>query len=171
MPVPDKNKGVRGMNDFLRLLDTEAAGTNNINEQWGLIGSTVVTGLVVVFMILAILVLFLWLFGKIFKLINESGDRRARRKIEMNNNMKSFKLEASSQKPSPPAVPEPAQPEATEYEEEDDEEIIAVIAAAIAAFGEAEGKQYRIASIKRPKNARSGWSSAGIADNMRGFLS
>ena len=29
---------------------------------WGKVGSTVVTGLVVVFLILAILVLFLWLF-------------------------------------------------------------------------------------------------------------
>ena len=122
-------------------------------------------------MILAILVLFLWLFGKIFKLINESGDKRARRKIEMNNNMKSFRLEnPTSKAPAQVSPPAPAVPDDTEYEEEDDEEIIAVIAAAIAAFGEAEGKQYRIASIKRPKNARSGWSSAGIADNMRSFL-
>lgn len=165
--MPDYDKGVRDMNVFLRLLEAEP---KSVNEQWGLIGSTVVTGLVVVFLILAILVLFLWLFGKIFMAINESGDRRARKKIEMNNNMKSFKLEESSQKPSAPAVPAPAQPDEPEYEEEDDEEIIAVIAAAIAAFGEAEGKQYRIASIKRPKNARSGWSSAGIADNMRGFM-
>ena len=159
------------MSEFLRLLEAEAAQSDNINEQWGLIGSTVVTGLVVVFMILAVLVLFLWLFGKIFKAINESGDRKARKKIRMDNSMKSFKLENASSKPSAPAAPAaPAPGPEQEYEEEEDEEIIAVIAAAIAAFGEAEGKQYRIASIKRPRNARSGWSSAGIADNMRGFM-
>ncbi len=160
------------MGEFLRLLESGAAEPTNINDQWGLIGSTVVTGLVVVFMILAILVLFLWLFGKIFKAINESGDKKARRKIKMNNKMKSFKLENPSSAPAVPAAPaaQAVVPDEPEYEEEDDEEIIAVIAAAIAAFGEAEGKQYRIASIKRPRGARSGWSSAGIADNMRSFI-
>lgn len=135
---------------------------------WGLIGSTVVTGLVVVFLILAILVLFLWLFGKVFKGIGNMQDKKAKKEAEK----KSAAVKAAdAKKPAAsPSVPAQSASDYDDYEEEDDDEIIAVIAAAIAAYGEAEGKQYRIASIKRPRTARSGWSAAGIADNMRGFL-
>lgn len=129
---------------------------------WGLIGSTVVTGLVIVFLILAVLVLFLWLFGVIFKAINNAGSKKAQ--------LKQVTAQQAASTRTPEAhVPLVPQTGDDEYIEEDDEEIIAVIAAAIAAYGAAEGKQYRIASIKRPRSARSGWSSAGIADNMRGF--
>lgn len=130
---------------------------------WGLIGSTVVTGLVIVFLILAILVLFLWLFGKIFKAINDAGDKKAKLK------QVSPQQAANTRTPASPSLSPAIAQEDDDYIEEDDDEIIAVIAAAIAAYGAAEGKQYRIASIKRPRSARSGWSSAGIADNMRGF--
>ncbi|MBR1831000.1 MAG: OadG family protein [Ruminiclostridium sp.] len=133
---------------------------------WGLIGSTVVTGLVVVFLILAILVLFLWLFGKVFKGIGNLQQKKAQKAAEE----AAAKKAAETKKPSAPAPVQASAVSETEYEEEDDDEIIAVIAAAIAAYGEAEGKQYRIASIKRPRTARSGWSAAGIADNMRGFI-
>ena len=139
---------------------------------WGLVGSTVVTGLVVVFLILAILVFFLWGFGKIFKAINNAGEKRERKKlIERNDSLKSFKLDNGSGNSAAPAVqddPEPAVEDG--YEDEDDDEIIAVIAAAIAAYGAAEGRQYRITRVQRPKSARSGWSAAGIAENMRGFM-
>ena len=136
---------------------------------WGLVGSTVVTGLVVVFLILTILIFFLILFGKIFKAINESKDKREREKLAAKTpkSVSAPTLSAALTSPSP--EPDSADTDEEEYEEEDDAEIIAVIAAAIAAYGEAEGKQYRIASVKRQKNRRSGWSSAGIADNMRGF--
>ena len=133
---------------------------------WGLIGSTVVTGLVVVFLILAILVLFLWLFGKIFKGIGSLQQKKEQKAAEE----AAAKKAAETKKPAAPAPVQTSAAPEIEYEEEDDDEIIAVIAAAIAAYGEAEGKQYRIASIKRPRTARSGWSAAGIADNMRGFI-
>jgi Na+-transporting methylmalonyl-CoA/oxaloacetate decarboxylase gamma subunit len=141
---------------------------------WGLVGSTVVTGLVVVFLILAVLVFFLWAFGKIFGAINNAADKRERKKlIERNDAMRSFRLQNSSDVPKPAPGPSPAvspEPVEDEYEDEDDDEIIAVIAAAIAAYGAAEGKQYRITRVQRPKSARSGWSAAGIAENMRGFI-
>ena len=133
---------------------------------WGLVGSTVVTGLVVVFLILAILVLFLWLFGKVFKGIGNLQQKKAQKAAEE----AAAKKAAETKKPAAPAPVQTSAAPEIEYEEEDDDEIIAVIAAAIAAYGEAEGKQYRIASIKRPRTARSGWSAAGIADNMRGFI-
>lgn len=138
---------------------------------WGLVGSTVVTGLVIVFLILAVLVLFLWAFGKIFKAINDASDKRERKKlIARNDHLKSFRLDKPSDKPAAPASPSSEPEPEIVYEDEDDEEIIAVIAAAIAAYGAAEGKQYRITRVQRPKSARSGWSAAGIADNMRGFI-
>ena len=145
---------------------------NNISAaqeiNWGLVGSTVVTGLVVVFLILAILVFFLWAFGKIFKAIGAAGEKREKQKLEA----QSFHLQKtkpSAPAPAPVQTESPSEDDEDEYYDEDDDEIIAVIAAAIAAYGASEGKQYRIAGIKRKKTARSGWSSAGIAENMRGL--
>lgn len=146
------------MSDMLRLLTaevTEASGTvpaENINKMW----STVVTGLVVVFIILILLVFILWALGKV-----------------MNIKIKPKKSEKAAAAPAPAAasVPEPAPADAPEEEyEEDDGEIIAVIAAAVAAYGEAEGKQYKIASVRRKEKAvRSSWGAAGVAENTRPF--
>lgn len=144
------------MSDMLRLLTaevTEASGTvpaENINKMW----STVVTGLVVVFIILILLVFILWALGKV-----------------MNIKIKPKESEKVAAAPAPAAVPVPAPANAPEEEyEEDDGEIIAVIAAAVAAYGEAEGKQYKIASVRRKEKAvRSSWGAAGVAENTRPF--
>ncbi len=144
------------MSDMLRLLTaevTKASGTvpaENINKMW----STVVTGLVVVFIILILLVFILWALGKV-----------------MNIKIKPKKSEKAAVAPAPAAVPVPAPANAPEEEyEEDDGEIIAVIAAAVAAYGEAEGKQYKIASVRRKEKAvRSSWGAAGVAENTRPF--
>lgn len=130
----------------LRLLSAEAS------QDWGIIGSTVVTGIVVVFLILAILVGFLSLLGAIL----------GRKKKE------SAPAPAAEKPAAAAPVINKIEDEAEDYE--DDGEIIAVISAAIAAYGEAEGKQYRIASVKkRDRAVRSGWSAAGIAENTRGL--
>lgn len=144
------------MSDMLRLLTaevTEASGTvpaENINKMW----STVVTGLVVVFIILILLVFILWALGKV-----------------MNIKIKPKESEKAAAAPAPAAIPVPAPANAPEEEyEEDDGEIIAVIAAAVAAYGEAEGKQYKIASVRRKEKAvRSSWGAAGVAENTRPF--
>lgn len=130
----------------LRLLSAEGS------QDWGIIGSTVVTGIVVVFLILAILVGFLSLMGMIL------GGRK-----------KSAPSAPAAERPAAAApVVNTIEDEAEDYE--DDGEIIAVISAAIAAYGETEGKQYRIASVKkRDRAVRSGWSAAGIAENTRGL--
>ncbi len=139
----------------LHVAATEADRVN-VDGNWGLIGSTVITGIVIVFLILAILIFFLWAMGKIFQNIEKS-------------NQKKKEQEAAKTAVTAPAIVE--QPAVEEiYEDEDDDEIIAVISAAIAAYGEAEGKQYRICGVKkREKSQRSGWSAAGIAENMRSF--
>ena len=128
----------------------------NVAGNWGLIGSTVVTGIVIVFLILAILIFFLWAMGKIFQSIENSK----KKKTEEN----ALVIAVA------PSVPDTQTDETEIYDESDDDEIIAVISAAIAAYGEAEGKQYRICGIKkREKSQRSGWSAAGISENMRSF--
>ena len=144
------------MPDMLRLLSaevTKASGTvpaENINKMW----STVVTGLVVVFLILILLVIILWAMGKV-----------------MNIKKKPKESQKAETAPTPAFVPVPIPPAAAEEEyDEDDSEIIAVIAAAVAAYGEAEGKQYKIASVRRKEKAvRSSWGAAGVAENTRPF--
>jgi len=128
----------------------------NVAGNWGLIGSTVVTGVVIVFLILAILIFFLWAMGKIFQAVGNAK----KKKTEEN----ALVIAVA------PAVSESQADEAEIYEESDDDEIIAVISAAIAAYGEAEGKQYRIMGVKkREKSQRPSWGAAGISENMRGF--
>ena len=87
------------------------------------------------------------------------------------NSKKKKKEQQSAQTvPAPVAAVQSVADTIDEEYEEDDDEIIAVISAAIAAYGEAEGKQYRICGVKkREKSQRSGWSTAGIAENMSGF--
>ena len=147
----------------LRLLDTASEGSvggtvpaENIDLMW----STLITGLVVVFLILVILVAILWGMGKLLNLKIQKKPKAAKA--------------APAPAPAPaPTAPAPAPVQTAETEEdfdEDDSEIIAVIAAAIAAYGEAEGKEYRIASVrKRDVPRRSNWSAAGISENTRPF--
>lgn len=154
------------MMNFIKLLDaaetvaeteavTEAAGripAENVDLMW----STLVTGLVVVFLILVLLVIVLWALGKVMNI---------QRRPKKAQKTEPQRAETAPVPVSPPVVEE-------ELEEEDDSEIIAVIAAAIAAYGEAEGKQYKIASVKRKEKvlgSRSNWSAAGIAENTRPF--
>ena len=122
-------------------------------DYWGSVGIITLTGILVVFLILAVLIFFFWLMGTIFKTINKS---------------KAAKVEKA--KAEITAAPAPAPVEAVEEEDDDDDEIIAVISAAIATYSELDGKQYAIKSIKRRDNkARSAWSLAGIGENTRPF--
>lgn len=141
------------MTNMFKLLSGAAKATipgEHIDMMW----STLVTGLVVVFLILALLVFFLWLMGKIMTIKRKPKD-----------SPKTEEVKTASPEPAPQTE---AISEIAEYE--DDDEIIAVISAAIAAYGESEGKQYRIASVKRKEKAlRSNWSAAGISENTRPF--
>ncbi len=144
------------MVEIAKLLASVTKGTTVPSEHVDMMWATLVTGIVVVFLILVLLVFILWLLGKV-----------------LNMNFKS--KPAAPEKPktapaqaAPVTVTAPAEAE-SEYDE-DDSEIIAVIAAAIAAYGEADGKQYKIASVKRKEKAlRGNWSAAGIHENTRPF--
>lgn len=128
-------------------------------DYWGSVGILTITGILVVFLILAILIFFFWLMGTIFKAIDKS-------KAEKKKAAEAEKAKAVAEAP----VEQPS-PVEEEVVVDDEEEIVAVISAAVAAYAEAEGTAYTIKKISRHKNAhaRSAWSMAGLSDNMRQF--
>lgn len=132
----------------------DAASQLTDPDYWGSVGILTVTGILVVFLILGILIFFFWLMGTIFKAVDKSkADKKAL--------AEAAKVEA----PAPAPVIEDT------VEVDDDEELVAVISAAIAAY-EGDGG-FTITSIRRrdagKKNARSAWSLAGLNGNMRQF--
>ena len=142
-----RDKEMNHMFNFMALCaDNSAFLTPSDDGYWGLVASTVITGIAVVFLALAILIGILYLMGAVLG--------RTKKKAEP------AKTEAPAVQPVIEAV----------KEADEDDEVIAVISAAIAAYGEAEGKQYRITGVKkRDKAQRSGWSAAGVIENTRGF--
>ena len=123
-------------------------------DYWSSVGIIALTGILVVFLILAILILFFYGLGAIFKAMDKN---------------KAKKKEAAAAAAKQTAAPAPA-PVIEEIEDEDEEELIAVISAAIAAYAENDGTSYTIRSIRRKGDrTRSAWSMAGISANMRQF--
>lgn len=119
-------------------------------DYWSSVGIIALTGILVVFLILAILIMIFYALGAIFKAI----DKRKKAKAAPAKQV---------------VAPAPA-PVIEEIEDEDEEELIAVISAAIAAYAENDGTSYTIRSIRRKGDrTRSAWSMAGISANMRQF--
>ena len=126
------------------------------------IAAMTIVGLAVVFAALLILVIFLYLSGGIFK---KAGKQK---KAEPVKAAPAPKSATAAAKPAaaklPPKAPAPAA--------EDDSEVIAVIMAAIAAMGAADGKQYKLHSVRqvtRRGSGRSVWAQAGLNDATRPF--
>ena len=160
------------MNTALMMLSEAAASEGAINriqklpdaasqladkDYWGSVGILALTGILVVFLILAILIFFFWLMGTIFKSIDKS---KAKKKA-------AAEVAVKADIPVPAAETQSAESSA----EEDEEELIAVISAAIAAY-EGEGN-FTIRNVKRrgdkSPQTRSAWSMAGLGGNMRRF--
>lgn len=122
-------------------------------DYWSSVGIITLTGILMVFIILAILIVMFTVMGKIF----ESLDKKKAEKAQAEK--------AVATKVETPVVEETPAEEYT-----DDDEVIAVISAAIAAYSAQDGKSYEIRSIKRKDSrSRSAWSLAGIGDNTRPF--
>ena len=135
----------------------DAAAQLGDKDYWGSVGILALTGILVVFLILAILIFFFWLMGTIFKAVDKS---RAEKKASV----EAAKVDA-------PAPVVEAAPAAEAADEENDEELIAVITAAIAAYEESGDftiKSVRKRGDKNPQ-ARSAWSMAGLNGSMRQF--
>ena len=126
-------------------------------DYWGSVGIITVTGILVVFFILVILIFLFWILGKTFQTIDKNKAAKAE-----------AAKKAAAPAPAPAAAPAPV--EEIVEEDDNDDEIMAVISAAIAAYAEEEGTSYTIRDVKkRDKRARSAWSLAGIGENTRPF--
>ena len=126
-------------------------------DYWGSVGIITVTGILIVFFILAVLIFLFWLLGTIFKGVD--GKKKA----------KAAAAKAAPVAAAPAPAPAPVE-EISGAEAVDDEEIMAVISAAIAAYAEEEGTSYTIRNVKRrDTRSRSAWSLAGIGENTRPF--
>lgn len=138
---------------------TEIDGSSIAQQQladpdyWSSVGIITITGILVVFLILALLIFVFWGMGQIFMALDKKKVKKAEKAAEA----------AAKAEPAPVV-------EDVEDEMSDDDEIIAVISAAIAAYSEQDGKTYEIRSIRRKDSrTRSAWSLAGIGDNTRPF--
>ena len=126
---------------------------------WTKVWAVVITGLVVVFLALVLLIVFVQIFGKIFSGIANK--------------------EKKGSKPDVIPVPQVTVPEnVTRSVPEpevsgDDDEVIAVISAAVAMMAARDGKKYAVRSINRTENRRrsagSVWGAAGQRENTLPF--
>lgn len=123
------------------------------NINWTETWSVVLVGLVVVFSVLLILVAICWVMGRIFSALTggKNGGAQAGKKSEAAS-APAVKKEAAS-----PVV-----------EDGISDEIVAAISAAVACMM-GSGKSFALKSVRRAKETRSAWSSAGIAENTRPF--
>lgn len=124
---------------------------------WPFILSVVVTGLVVVFIALILLVIFVYLYGTIYT--SMTGKE---------------KQEKKSQAPAPVvSKPIPAPVRSDDAADGLTEEILAAIAGAVYAISEELGTPLSIQSIRpaaqKTRGMRSAWAAAGIAENTRSF--
>ena len=119
---------------------------------WG----TVLTGLVVVFVALGLLILLLTIMGKV---LGGTGKKPTPAK-------------AAAPKAAP-AAPAPAKKPAPVVTAADDidGEIAAAITAALAVIlaEEGSGKSYVVKSVKRVRSGKGAWGQAGLAENVRPF--
>jgi len=124
-------------------------------EGYNYVWAVVITGLAVVFLALVILIAFVWLMGKIFSI---------------GSNKKKITPEPAKTVPVPVKAA-PVQPSVVNNT--DNDEVIAVIAAAVAAMGQADGKNYKVKSVRAVSNnnraSRSAWSMAGLQHNTAPF--
>lgn len=127
---------------------------------WSYVGAVVISGLVIVFVALILLIIAVWVMGKIFTSLKNGKDEGGEKAVEK-------KTPVVTETPAA-AVPAPA----PVVMEEDDSEIIAVIAAAVAAMSEECGQPLRIAGIRRaaPVRTRSNaWARAAQSESTRAF--
>lgn len=114
--------------------------------------AVVITGLVVVFLGLVLLIAFISLVGKIFSAIDKSKKNKNAEPTSKDAGVASVDNVFSAVS--------------------DDTEVVAAIAAAIAMMGIADNTTYKIKSIKAANNARpsrSAWAVAGLNESTSPF--
>ncbi|MCR4926113.1 MAG: OadG family protein [Clostridiales bacterium] len=125
-------------------------------------GLVTVTGLLIVFSVLILLIIIFKLFGVIMSAISKAKKKKSKLALKnksasvANSNSNNVKAE---EKASPATAPK--------VEKGISNEIVAVIAAAVAAFGGGKIKSIKKSSTK--SNGRSSWANAGVVDNTKPF--
>lgn len=152
-------KEKNGMKSNILLLADNVIHTSDKDLGAETIASVVITGISVVFIGLILLILLVWLYGKIFEKINASAKKKA------------DEAAAKAEVKQAAAVSSPVPESKPASDDGIDEEITAVIAAAIAAYGEQTGKRLAIRSIKPAgqTGGRNAWSAAGLSEATRPF--
>lgn len=123
---------------------------------WALVASVVITGLVVVFLALIILIVAVSVIGKIFTAIDN------KKKSPQTDDKSITNVSESTKSDSTEVVLQVSS-------EDDSDEVVAVITAAIAAVMQSEGnkKPFVIKSVKRVSGVRNVWNQAGLIENTQ----
>lgn len=131
-------------------------------QKWGV----TLAGIGIVLCALLLLVVIIFLFGKIFDGINATNQQKAKQAAAD---------KAPKVKPSPVKAPAPAPKApapAPAVSAADDDEVIAVISAVVAMMSEADGTTYKVKSVKPVQNGwngRSAWAMDGRRNNVSPF--
>lgn len=121
-------------------------------------GIVIVTGLVVVFTVLVVLIFLIWAFGKIVTSItNRPKKEKSQPQVQDKAEVKAVSPSVKQATVSPKA------------EDGLSDEIVAVIAAAVASLSESTGVSYGIKSIRRANSGRPSWATVGVLENTRPF--
>ena len=121
-------------------------------------GIVIVTGLVVVFAVLIVLIFLIWAFGKfVTSFTNRPKQEKTPPKPQEKAEVKAVSPSVQQAVLSPQA------------EDGLSDEIVAVIAAAVASLSESTGVSYGIKSIRRANSGRPSWATAGVLENTRPF--
>lgn len=119
------------------------------------VGAVVLTGIVVVFIALILLVLYFSIQGKILsKSLYDSNDVKKNLKPTENKTLDNIHQIVLPQTNS------------------DEDEVVAVISAVIASLSASDGKTYKVKSIKPVKSyssSRPAWAMAGLRENTTPF--
>ncbi len=127
---------------------------NLLQVDWNLGFSVTISGIVIVFGMLLLLVVILSVFGLVAQSANKTA--KTEKKVEV--------------KPVKKTKPVPAVVTPTAHVTTDNNEIIAVIAAAVAAMYDGSDVKPVIRRIRKaPAGGRPAWTAAGIFENTRSF--
>ena len=134
---------------------------------WGNTLSVVLTGLVVVFAALVILIFLVWLMGKIFIAI---GNKKNKEQEQQKQDARRQAQQAMADQAKADQV-KTEQAGTGQIEEGIPPEVVAAISAAVAVVMEetAPGTSYTIQRVQRAGTGRSAWGNAGLAAQLSPF--
>lgn len=134
---------------------------------WGNTLSVVLTGLVVVFAALVILIFLVWLMGKIFIAI---GNKKNKEQEQQKQDARRQAQQAMADQAKADQV-KTEQAGTGQIEEGIPPEVVAAISAAVAVMMEesAPGAAYTIQRVQRAGVGRSAWGNAGLAAQLSPF--